>query len=261
MKKLLGLVAILLALCLVISCASTNAAASGAKEEVAKFEETPYVMKDDVIEGSKGIDDAEAAAMYNLADAKVDKWSADGGKNYMNCGDLWSKIQYEDGGDWQADLMGKYFESIDVGDGDKIVAFNMPMKAHYGWIQNFSNQGANPKAISKAVWKMKMYIPEKYCDPLLTTVPQLRFQVRDTSWGIKYLKGDLDKIPVSTIGAGWHTLIIDFANGTYDFGTVKGTFEAPSIRQAFAFELQFDGSKISEPYPFYFDWISIEGLE
>lgn len=261
MKKILSIALILLALFIVVSCASTGNANSAAKEEVAKFEETPYVMKDDVVEGSKGIDEAEATAMYNLADAKVDKWSADGNKNYMNCGDLWSKLQYEDGGDWQADLMGKYFEAIDVGEGDKIIAFTMPMKAHYGWIQNFSNQGANPKSIAKAVWKMKIYIPEKFCDPLLTTVPQLRFQVRDPSWEIKYLKGDLDKLPVNKLGAGWHTLIINFADKTYDFGELKGSFEAPAVRKANAFEVQFDGSKLSEVYPFYFDWLSIEGLE
>jgi hypothetical protein len=222
-------------------------------------DEAPAVPGD-VLTGAAGIDDEEKNATYNLADVKVERWSADGGKNYLHTGNLWSKLQYEDGGDWQADLS-KYCSFIDTGDGDKMIAFTMPMSVHYGWIQNFSEQGKSPKAVKNLVWKMRMYIPAEFC----TTdknAPDVRFLVRDDQWNLKYIKlDDSDIIPFSTIGSGWHTVVLDFANKTYDFGGKKGSLKLPSVRKANGIEIVFNGKGMKDVYPLYIDWLSIEGLQ
>lgn len=214
----------------------------------------------DVSAGAAGIDDEEKNAAYNFADAKIERWSADGGKNYLHTGSLWSKLQYEDGGDWQADLS-KYSSIIDTGDGDKMIAFTMPLSVHYGWIQNFSEQGKSPKSVKNLVWKMKMYIPAELCTND-KNAPDVRFLVRDDQWNLKYIKfDDSDPIPFSAVGPGWHTVVLDFANQTYDFGAKTGKLKLPSVRKANGVEMVFNGKGMKEIHPVYVDWLSIEGLE
>lgn len=247
------------------SCGSTSSASSGgeAKAKPAAPSEEAWVQPEDVITGAAGFDEEEAKTPYNMADGVVEAWSLDGGKAYLHTGDLWAKFQYEDSSDWAADIISGNTEFIDVGEGDKIVSFNLKMNKHYGLIQNFTEQGKNPKSVKNVVWKQKVYIPEQYCDPNIdeSNVPVLRFQIRDQNWGIIYLSGDIDKIPVRELGAGWHVLTIDFANSTFDFGTKTGTFRVNQPRKANALEIQFDGKGFKTAYPIMFDWISIEGLE
>jgi hypothetical protein len=222
-------------------------------------EDAPAVPSD-VITGAKGIDDQEKKAAYNFTDAKIEKWSADGGKNYIHTGGLWSKLQYEDGGDWQADLS-NYVSFVDTGDGDKMIAFSMPMTVHYGWIQNFSEQAKHPKAVKNLVWSMKIYIPAEYCTDD-KTAPAVRFLVRDDQWNLKYLKfDDADSVQFSEIGPGWHVFVMDFSKKTYDFGKKKGTMKLPSVRKANAVEIQFNGKGMKDAHPIYVDWLSIDGLE
>ncbi len=260
MKKILMMIAGAAAAAAITGCASDGASAKPAEKQAEAPAE--YVMPDDVISGAEGFDEEELSAKYNMTDAVLEKWSADSGKIYMKTGDLWSKIQYEDGtGDWQADILSKSWSSIDVGGEDKIIALDMKMNAHYGWIQNFSEQAKNPKKIDNAVWKMKIYIPEEYCGESLKDVPEFRFQVRDQSWNIAYLSGDIDKITTRDLGAGWHVLTINFADSTFDFGEKKGTFRVTKPRKANALELQINGKGFKTSYPFYIDWFSIDGLE
>lgn len=266
MKRLFYSAAVVVAAVLVFGCASTSGAASDSSDGAAAKVDPPteeWVMPDDVVSGAAGFDEEEANTPYTMADAALEEWASDGNKVYLHTGDLWSKLQYEDGGDWQADLLSNNAEFIDVGDGDKVVALNLKMNAHYGLIQNFSDQAKNPKAINNVVWKMKIYIPEQYCDPNIkdNVIPKLRFQIRDQSWNIVYLSGDIDKIPVRDLGAGWHVLTINFADSTFDFGTKTGTFRANVPRKANALEIQFDGTGYKTAYPFIFDWIAIDGLE
>jgi hypothetical protein len=217
-------------------------------------------VPDDILAGAKGIDSEEATAAYTFNDAKIEKWSADGGKNYIHTGSLWSKLQYEDGGDWQADLS-KFVTFVDAGDGDTMIAFSMPMTVHYGWIQNYSEQAKTPKSVKNLVWKMKIYIPVEYSSKGKDS-PALRFMVRDDQWNLKYLKfDDADSVLMSDIGPGWHVFTMDFAKKTYDFGTKKGTMKLPSVRKTNAVELQFNGKGIQDVHPIYVDWLSIDGLE
>lgn len=218
------------------------------------------VVPDDVIAGAKGIDDEEKNALYNFTGAKIEKWAADGGKNYIHTGDLWSKLQYEDGGDWQADLS-KYVSFIDAGDGDTMIAFSMPMTAHYGWIQNFSEQAKYPKSVKNLVWRMKIYVPAEYCT-IGKDAPALRFLVRDDQWNLKYIKfDDADSVSLGEIGPGWHVFVMDFSKKTYDFGTKEGTMKLPSVRKSNAVEIQFNGKGMKDVHPIYVDWLSIDGLQ
>lgn len=222
-----------------------------------------YQMYDDIIPGAAGIDEEEAKAKYNMVDAELEKWAPDGGKTYLHTGDLYSKFQYEDGtGDWAEDIMSHTYEKIDCGDGDYIIAFNLTMAKHIGWILNFSEQGAKPKSVKNAVVKFKIYIPAEYAAEDARELATFRFNVRDTNWGLTYLDGPIDHCALADIGAGWHVCTIDFANKTYELGKVKGEFKAGFSRGKHnAIELQFDGKGGKAVCPVYFDWLTIEGLE
>lgn len=264
MKKSMLIVAVSVAAALCVGCASTGGGSSKSAKPKSSLTDPNYVyqMYDDVITGAAGIDAEEANAKYNLVDAELVKWAPDGNKTYLKTGDLYSKFQYEDGtGDWAEDIMSKTYEKIDVGEGDYIIAFNLTMAKHLGWILNFSNQGANPASLKDAVLKFKMYIPSEYASEDARDLCSLRVNVRDTNWGLTYIDG-LDKCSLVDIGAGWHVCTIDFANKTYELGGVKGSFTTGFSRGKHnAVEIQFDGKGGKAVAPVYFDWLSLDGLK
>lgn len=260
MKKTILFAAATMLAVLCVGCASTKSTSTKPKSSLTDPNYV-YQMYDDVISGAAGIDADEATAKYNLIDAELVKWALDGNKTYLKTGDLYSKFQYEDNtGDWAEDIMSKTYEKIDVGD-DSIIAFNLTMAKHIGWILNFSEQGAKPASVNKAVLKFKMYIPAEYAAEEARELCSLRVNVRDTNWGITYLDG-LDKCSLVDIGAGWHVCTIDFANKTYELGGVKGTFSTGFARGKHnAVEIQFDGKGGKAVAPVYFDWVSLDGLK
>lgn len=261
MKKSILFAAATIVAILCVGCASTKGARQSKPKSSLTDPNYVYKMYDDVISGAAGIDAEEANAKYNFIDAELVKWAPDGNKTYLKTGDLYSKFQYEDNtGDWAADIMSQTYEKIDVGD-DSIIAFNLTMAKHLGWILNFSEQGAKPASINKAVLKFKMYIPAEYAAEEAREICSLRVNVRDTNWGLTYLDG-LDKCSLVDIGAGWHVCTIDFANKTYELGGVKGTFTTGFARGKHnAVEIQFDGKGGKAVAPVYFDWLTIDGLK
>lgn len=262
MKKIVYLGLITLT-ALLSSCASKSAAEDSAKATpAAKNSKYEYVMTEDVLSGASGFDAEEEKTTYNFATAEYVKLASDGNKTYLLDNGLHTKVQYEDGtGDYTTDILSKYTQLIDAGNGDKILELKWPMNKHYGFFINFSEQGANQKPIKNAIVKIRFYIPEEYCDPALADdQPHLRFEVYDPNWAIQVFKGDLDKITFGELGAGWHTLTVDCAAGTMSYDDKTAPFTAALPRKANAFCLQMNGSKLSAKIPVYVDWVSLEGL-
>lgn len=263
MKKIILFGALSIA-AILTSCASKSGASNTEKAEkpAAMNSKYEFVMPEDVLSGAAGFDEEEAKTKYNFSTAEYVKLASDANKTYLLDNGLYTKVQYEDGtGDYTTDILSKYTQLIDAGDGDKILELKWPMNKHYGFFINFSEQGANQKSIKNAVVKIRFYIPAEYCDPALgDNQPHFRFEVYDPNWAIQVFKGDLDKITFGELGAGWHTLTVDCGKGTISYDDKTAAFTAALPRKANAFCLQMNGSKLSANIPVYVDWISLEGL-
>ena len=137
----------------------------------------------------------------------------------------------------------------------------------YGVLLNISKQGAAQKNISEAVLKMKVYIPEELTMPNAEGfVPALRFAVRDRNWTQYFLTGDIGKsFTFNDIGAGWHTITIDFASKTFDLGSRSGTFNvsATPLKACNMIDLYISGQKINSnlDVPILIDWIDLTNVQ
>lgn len=270
MKKILGLTAAACALAFMVGCASTPAAEKPAKEEapVGPMNESTKTGMDAIpaeeLAKAAGVDDAT----ITFANATQGPWKLNGGKNYVqdDAGDCYINIQYE-GEKWAQDITGSKASLIDVGDGDKALKVELGLNKtndQYGFLMNISKQGATPKDISGSVLKMRIYVPEELVLPNKDGfVPTLRFAVRDPNWAQYFLSGEgIKKFTFADIGAGWHTITLDFANKTYDLGSKTGTFSAVSsaLKKCNMIDLYIEGKKISSnlDVPFIIDWIDLK---
>src|SRR5574344_1210574 len=218
----------------------------------------------DALAEAKGIDADETGAYMDFSTADIGPWKLDGGKKYVFQGDNWAKFQDQSGNECT-----KVATLVDTGDGDKAVSIDLGIdkrSADTTFLFNYSNQGSAPKNLSACVMKVRIYIPAGMVADGKKDYPKIKFIVRDGSWGIPPLGGDIDKYTVKDIGAGWHTLVIDFANNTFDFGAVKGTIKpnTSALKRSFCFDMEFSSKKLDADQAaetILIDWIKFDGIQ
>lgn len=273
MKKILAIATCaLMTAAIFTSCGTTKAAgATEAKEETA-----PAVLNtstktgmdavpaDDLAKAS-GFKDGEKGTTF--AKSVIGPWELNGGKNYIKDDDsnMYINVQYE-GPKWNEDITAKKASLIDTGDGDKALALNLGLNKSgdtYGVLFNISKQGAAPLNISQATFTMRIYIPEELTLANAEEfVPSLKFAVRDPSWTQFFLQGEgIKTFSFSDIGAGWHTIKLDFAKKEFDLGSKKGTFKVSSapLSKCNMIDLYIAGKKINSnlDVPIIIDYVSL----
>lgn len=246
----------LLLMGLVLSCASSP-----------KADETPeYTMPQAVLDGAVGIDAEEAKASHTFTAAQFLPWSLDGGKNYVVDANFYSKVQSE-GADWARDITKRMLSIVPAGDDDAIIAINLPLsdgakEKVYAYLFNVSNQGSEAKNLQNTIMKVRLYIPQEMVVEGAASYPVIRVVVRDGAWKQAFLDGEIKNLTTKDIGAGWQTLLVDFAAGSWSFGAAKGSFEAMDVSRVNSVDLNFyaKGIPSSMNVPFYLDWLSFEGM-
>src|SRR5574344_986976 len=207
----------------------------------------------DALAEAKGIDADENGAYMDFSTAEIKGWNLDGGKKYVAQGDNWAKFQDQGGNECT-----KVATVVDTGDGDKAVSIDLGLDkrgANTSFLFNYSNQGAKAKNLTGAVVKMRVYIPAAMVADGKKNYPSITFVARDSNWGVPSLGGDIGNYTVKDIGAGWHTLTIDFTNNTFDFGAVKGSY---------SFDVNFVSKKLDADQAtetFIIDWIKFDGIQ
>ena len=268
----------------IATCAFVSAAfftSCGTTKETAKASTTAPAASKGALNTStkKGMDAvpaealAEAAGLKNgekgttFANSVLGPWSLNGNKSYVmdDASNMYINVQYE-GSRWAEDITASKAALIDVGDGDKALALNLGLSNSsdkYGILFNISKQGAEPKDISQAVVTMRVYIPEELTLPNAEEfVPTLKFAIRDPNWTQYFFSGEgIKEFTFSDIGAGWHTIKIDFGKFEYDLGSKKGTFKVPSapVKKCNMIDLYIQGKKINSnlDVPIIIDYVNV----
>lgn len=218
----------------------------------------------DALAEAKGIDADETGAYMDFSTAEIKGWNLDGGKKYVTQGDNWAKFQDQSGTECT-----KVATVVDTGDGDKAVSIDLNLdkrSANTTFLFNYSNQGSKARNLSGAVVKVRIYIPASMVADGKKDYPSIKFVVRDGNWGIPALGGDIDKYTVKDIGAGWHTLVIDFTNNTFDFGAVKGAIKPNSaaIKRSNSFDITFISKKLDADQAvdtLLIDYVKFDGIQ
>lgn len=218
----------------------------------------------DALAGAKGIDADETGAYLDFSTAEIKGWSKDGGKKYVTQDDKWAKFQDASGNECT-----KVATVVDTGDGDKAVSIDLNLEkrsANATFLFNYSNQGADKKDLSATVAKIRIYIPASMVADGMKDYPTIKFVARDGNWGMSSLGKEIDAVTVKDIGAGWHTLVIDFANNTFDFGAVKGAIKPnkAAVKNSASFDMTFvskklDASQAAET--FLVDYVRFDGIK
>src|SRR5574344_361591 len=218
----------------------------------------------DALAEAKGIVADETGAYMDFSTAQIDKWKLDGGKKYVFQNDNYAKFQDQSGTECT-----KVATLVDTGDGDKAVSIDLNLdkrSANTTFLFNYSNQGADKKDISAAVAKIRIYIPASMVADGMKDYPAIKFVARDGNWGMSSLGKEIDAVTVKDIGSGWHTLVIDFANNTFDFGAVKGAIKPnkAAVKNSASFDMTFvskklDASQAAET--FLVDYVRFDGIK
>ena len=218
----------------------------------------------DALAEAKGIDADETGAYMDFSTAQIDKWKLDGGKKYVFQNDNYAKFQDQSGTECT-----KVATLVDTGDGDKAVSIDLNLdkrSTNTSFFFNYSNQAKACKNLTECVMSVRIYIPASMVADGKKDYPSIKFIVRDGNWSIPSLGKDIDAVTVKDIGAGWHTLVIDFKNNTFDFGTVKGviTPNATAIKRSASFDIDFVSKKLDADQAvdtFLIDWIKFDGIK
>lgn len=271
MKKILGFTAAAITLACFVGCASTPKAAapvaaagpiqpSGALNSSTKTGMDAIPAAD--LEAAGDVDKASVT----FAKADLSGWNLNGNKNYIKDveGNCYINVQYE-GEKWEKDITKDKAQLITVGS-DKVAAFNLGLNKssdQYGILFNISQQGKKPLNISNSTFKVRIYIPEELTQPNAEGfVPTLRFAARDPSWTQWFLGGEIGKsFTFCDIGAGWHTIVLDFGNKSFDLGSRKGTFTVSSaaLKNCNMIDLYITGKTIASniDVPILIDWVDL----
>lgn len=271
MKKILGISAAAMTLACLVSCASTPKAAApsasaGPIQPTGPLNTSTKTGMDAIpaaeLEKAGDVD----TASVTFASADLSGWNLNKNKNYIKdeAGNCFINVQYE-GEKWDKDITKDKAELITVGS-DKVAAFNLGLNKssdQYGILFNISKQGQKPVDMTTSTMKIRIYIPEELTQPNAEGfVPTLKFAARDPSWTQWFFGGECGKsFTFCDIGAGWHTITIDFQNKVIDLGSRKGTFTVSSaaLKSCNMIDLYIQGKAIASnlDVPILIDWVDI----
>lgn len=258
MKKVLLLAGVIFAICLT-ACATTEAKALN---DTPKTAEAVTAVSETAIAEATGLSSEEVDVYMNFSSAEIKGWSLDAGKKYVTENDRWMKIQDQSGNENT-----KYASLAQAGD-DKVLSIDFGLAkraADYTLLFNYSEQGAKAKNLTGAVIKASVYIPACMIADGNSEYPSFKFFVRDNTWNMTGIGGDINSVDLKSVGSGWQTLTIDFKANTFEFGNVKGKISpsASALKNSFSFDIEFISKKLTAEQnaeTILFDYIDFEGM-